>query len=92
MNTVAKINDELALIGNLLRAKNTLYGNSALEPINIFSKQSPTEGIKLRIDDKLKRIKNLSPNDTEDTILDLIGYLILLRISMRSDEHGDAGK
>jgi hypothetical protein len=69
-------------IRDLLIAKNQKYGNSALEPLGVFSQLSAKEGLLVRIDDKLKRIKNgsLERND-EDVVNDLIGYLILLKIS-----------
>ena len=69
-------------IQNLLIAKNQKYGNSALEPLGVFSKLDAKEGLLIRIDDKLKRIKNGSlDRDDEDVINDLIGYLVLLKIS-----------
>tara|TARA_R100001460_G_scaffold54384_2_gene93535 strand:+ start:231 stop:539 length:309 start_codon:yes stop_codon:yes gene_type:complete len=62
--------------------KNSKYGNSALEPLNVFSEAGAVAGIKMRIDDKLKRIKNAGLVDaTEDTLQDLAGYLILLMIA-----------
>ena len=62
--------------------KNDKYGNSALEPLNVFSEAGAVAGIKMRIDDKLKRIKNAGLVDaTEDTLQDLAGYLILLMIA-----------
>lgn len=65
----------------LLIAKNQKYGNSALEPLGIFSQLSAKDGLLVRIDDKLKRIKNGSlEKDDEDVINDLIGYLVLLKI------------
>jgi len=68
-------------IRDLLIAKNQKYGNSALEPFGVFSQLSAKEGLLVRIDDKLKRIKNGSLNkDDEDVINDLIGYLVLLKI------------
>ncbi len=68
-------------IRELLINKNIKYGNSALEPLGVFSKLSAKEGLLIRIDDKLKRIKNGSlENDDEDVINDLIGYLVLLKI------------
>jgi hypothetical protein len=68
-------------IKELLLEKNEKYGNSALEPIGVFSKLSPEEGLLIRIDDKLKRIKNGSlDKDDEDVINDLIGYLVLFKI------------
>jgi len=69
-------------IRDLLIAKNLKYRNSALEPLNVFSQLSAREGLLVRIDDKLKRIKNGSlERDDEDVINDLIGYLVLLKIS-----------
>lgn len=66
-------------VKELLLAKNASYGDSATDPIRIFSKLEPEEGLRLRIDDKLSRMAR--GNDAgEDTTLDLIGYLILLRI------------
>lgn len=69
----------------MLIEKNQKYGNSALEPLGVFSKLSPEEGLMIRIDDKLKRIKNGSlDKDDEDVINDLIGYLVLLKIHANS--------
>ena len=66
----------------LLLSKNEKYGNSALKPVTVFSKLNSAEAIKARIDDKLSRIANVGLNDaTEDTLDDLIGYLILLKIA-----------
>jgi hypothetical protein len=68
-------------IRDLLIAKNKKYGNSALEPLGVFSQLSAKEGLLVRIDDKLKRIKNGTlERDDEDVINDLIGYLVLLKI------------
>ena len=69
-------------IQDLLISKNQKYGNSALEPLGVFSKLDAKEGLLIRIDDKLKRIKNGSlEKDDEDVVNDLIGYLVLLKIS-----------
>ncbi len=69
-------------IRDLLIAKNQKYGNSALEPLGVFSQLSAKEGLLVRIDDKLKRIKNGSlEKDDEDVVNDLIGYLTLLKIN-----------
>jgi hypothetical protein len=70
-------------ITDLLKSKNKAYGNTALNPSNVFSKLDATEAICARIDDKLARIKNKGINDkTEDTVDDIIGYLLLLKMSM----------
>jgi hypothetical protein len=77
-----QVGQALDEIRDLLIAKNLKYGNSALEPLGVFSKLDAKEGLLVRIDDKLKRIKNGSlERDDEDVVNDLIGYLILLKIS-----------
>mgnify|MGYP003110453503 FL=1 len=79
---IAKVCDD---IKTLLLEKNAKYGNSALNPKRIFSQQGSTEQILVRIDDKLSRIattKALGGPD-EDTLNDLIGYLILLKVAAR---------
>ena len=78
-------------IKELLIHKNRKYGNSALQPNRIFSKCSATEQLLVRIDDKLNRIMKgagLLAND-EDVVNDLIGYLVLLKISMESDKQNE---
>lgn len=87
MSSETKIKLKVKLLQNLLITKNRNYGNSALEPANIFSELSSIESIKIRIDDKLKRIENKGVNDeTEDTVMDLAGYLILLMIARDDQE------
>lgn len=74
------VHNELSAIGAMLISKNKKYGNAALEPIRVFSRADSIEQIKVRIDDKLSRIANRKNDEDEDPELDLIGYLILLRI------------
>jgi hypothetical protein len=83
---------ECSAIRNLLLKKNAMYGNTAFEPRRIFSKASPVEQLCIRIDDKLGRIETMGRVGTpdEDTVLDLIGYLILLRVSARLREQTPA--
>ena len=87
--TESKISVVCDDIKELLIHKNRKYGNSALQPNRIFSKCSATEQLLVRIDDKLNRIMKgagLLAND-EDVVNDLIGYLVLLKISMASDKN-----
>jgi hypothetical protein len=65
----------------MLIEKNKSYGDSALDPIRIFSKASSDEQIKIRIDDKLSRISRGSEFYGDNDLDDLIGYLILLKVS-----------
>ena len=83
MSFSEKLDIEVKIISDLLKEKNKAYGDTALNPTNIFSKLNATEAICARIDDKLARIGNKGINDeTEDTVDDLIGYLLLLKMSM----------
>ena len=80
----------LSEITEMLIAKNEKYGNSALEPLGVFSQLSAKEGLLVRIDDKLKRIKNGSlDKDDEDVVNDLIGYLVLLKIHANQESSFD---
>lgn len=73
--------DECNNIAHMLREKNAAYGNAVCNPIAIFSKTSPLEQIKIRIDDKLARIQRSDANALgEDAVFDMIGYLILYRV------------
>jgi len=73
------LRDECSQVLELLLEKNKSYGNSAADPIRIFSKLGSVEQINIRIDDKLSRLKHGGIYGHEDTELDLLGYLILKR-------------
>jgi hypothetical protein len=78
-----KIETTCDSIKQLLIDKNAKYGNSALNPVRVFSKADNQEQLLVRIDDKLSRIARGAGMDgvDEDTLNDLIGYLILLKIA-----------
>jgi hypothetical protein len=64
---------------DFLKEKNRRYGDSALHPMQVFSKIDTGNQLCNRLDDKLNRIKNgeiLRKND----IADMFGYLGLLMI------------
>ena len=71
---------ECDAVKKLLLEKNAAYGDSAMNPLRVFSRADVVEQLKVRIDDKLSRMARGKP-DEEDIVLDLIGYLILLRIA-----------
>lgn len=72
-------------IANMLIEKNRSYGDSALTPVRIFSKDaSPIEQLNVRMDDKLSRLlKGDAKAFGEDVEKDLLGYLILKRVALR---------
>lgn len=76
------LDDVLADLRSFLIAKNQAYGNSALEPVRVFSKADPVEQLRVRIDDKLSRLFR-GEAAGEDTELDLLGYLTLLQVARR---------
>lgn len=84
--SAVKIARECDRIKAFLVEKNLAYGNSALEPVRIFSSASTVEQLLVRIDDKLSRMENGFEHGSDDTTLDLIGYLILLRIALNKEE------
>ena len=79
------IKDKCAELADLLVEKNRKYGNSALEPIRIFSRASATEQLLVRLDDKLSRIRNRADDEDEDVLMDTAGYLILLMIARQGE-------
>lgn len=79
------ITEECNTVKQMLIKKNIEYGNSAVNPMRIFSSCDSIEQLNVRIDDKLSRINNKQDKQiVEDTELDLIGYLILKRVAIRS--------
>lgn len=74
---IREVTDE---IRDLLLKKNASYGNSVFDPLRVFSKAALIEQINVRIDDKLSRIAR-GDHIGEDTVLDLIGYLVIRRIA-----------
>lgn len=83
MDTKDKIRAVGQEVIDLLIEKNKSYGDSALEPANIFANGDAVENLCARIDDKLMRIKTQGIRGYgEDNVKDLIGYLILLKIAL----------
>ena len=78
-------------VEQMLLEKNKAYGNSASEPVRVFSRVDPIEQINVRIDDKLSRMMRGHEYPGDDTELDLIGYLVLKRaIVSRKNEQAAA--
>lgn len=77
------ISEECLTLERMLLLKNSAYNNSLHTEPPLFPIDSIT-GIQARINDKLNRIKQVGLTDeTEDSVLDLIGYLIHLRIALK---------
>jgi hypothetical protein len=74
-----------------LMKKNSQYGSSTLDPLNIFKQLSRSAKVESRIEDKIARLKNID-RDSEmdafiDTIRDLAGYLILYLIILEEEKN-----
>ncbi|MCP4678078.1 MAG: hypothetical protein GY854_21705 [Deltaproteobacteria bacterium] len=76
------LNAALDEVRAMLVEKNRAYGDSALNPIRVFSKADPVEQLNVRMDDKLSRLVR-GDSAGEDAERDLVGYLILKRIAER---------
>lgn len=88
--TEKAILDKCRKLAETLIDKNRAYGNSALNPVRVFSKASSTEQIRVRMDDKLSRMargKNTG-RVPEDTLLDFAGYSILLMVGQDMETEG----
>jgi hypothetical protein len=70
----------------MLQDKNVAYGDSALDPVRIFSKSNAIEQLLVRVDDKLSRFARGTEYPGDNDIDDLIGYLVLLKIAKERNE------
>ena len=84
LDTQTKIFETCNEIRDMLVNKNKAYGDSALNPIRIFASSDTVEQLNVRLDDKLNRIKNGCQYPGDDDIMDIIGYLVLLKIAKDS--------
>jgi len=78
--TQQKISDICNNLKDFLIEKNKRYGNSALEPMKIFGDFDAEDLLKIRLTDKIMRIKN-SEIDRKNDYTDMLGYIILLCVS-----------
>lgn len=82
MTTADRIRSKCGHLLDMLLRKNERYGDSALNPVRIFSQADTREQLRVRIDDKLSRLLNGHDEwDDEDALMDLAGYLVLLMIA-----------
>jgi hypothetical protein len=81
--TERAILDECNRVASLLIEKNRAYGNSALEPVRVFSSSDNIEQLNVRIDDKLSRRMRGGKYQGDNDLDDLIGYLVLLSIAQK---------
>jgi hypothetical protein len=85
LTTADRIKTACDAVRDMLLVKNASYGDSALHPAGIFARGKAEDLIRVRIDDKLSRIKNAPDAFGEDAIGDLIGYLVLLKLALEDE-------
>lgn len=76
-----KIRKKCNEIRDLLLQKNESYGNAVFDKGVLFN-VDPMYAIQARINDKLNRIKNSNTYLSENDLIDVTGYLILLQVHM----------
>jgi hypothetical protein len=87
--TQTDIANECGALCALLIEKNRKYGDSALNPVHIFSKDPAHVQLRQQIDHKIARIKRSDESiEDEDVTRDLIGYLVLYRIALQRWKKG----
>ena len=79
--TQDRIRAKCQALADFLVEKNHAYGDSALHPIGMFARGRASDLIRVRIDDKLNRIRNRPDAFGEDAVQDLLGYLVLFQIA-----------
>jgi len=88
------IKKAMADITDLLLRKNRDYGSSFRKPGIVSGALDAKSKLLVRIDDKLERLSNLLAKGTDgdvadesviDTVTDLIGYFVLLKILLDED-------
>ena len=76
--TMAAVREVLDELFDLIQSKNAAYGDAALNPLRVFSKNLSVEDmLRVRMDDKLSRLSR-GAKAGEDPEWDLFGYLVLM--------------
>jgi len=81
MDRAGQISETFNSLRDVVLEKNKRYGDSALNPIGIFSRNNIEANLYSRADDKISRIKNREGDKIRlNDLSDLVGYLILIII------------
>lgn len=89
MNPRQRIESVCDELKTFLLAKNAAYGNSALDPVRVFSRVDTVAQIEVRLDDKLSRLQrghDMPDESRRDTIKDIAGYLVLYLIALEKSD------
>jgi len=80
MDRAGQISETFNSLRDVVLEKNKRYGDSALNPIGIFSKGDAIAALCCRLDDKISRVKN-SEELRKNDLADVCGYIVLLCIA-----------
>ena len=83
--TEARIRARCQELAEFLVEKNRAYGDSALHPTGVFARGRASDLIRVRIDDKLNRIRNRPDAFGEDAVQDLLGFLIMFQTATETE-------
>jgi glutaredoxin 2 len=85
-STIREAHAVLDKLKSLLAEKNKSYGDSALSDVNLFCNLSSLQLLEGQIEHKLRRFKTLGVDgDSEDTLMDLMGYLTLFMVAVNRE-------
>ncbi len=79
------LDDVLEKARAMLIAKNAAYGDSALNPLRVFSTASLKEQLLVRLDDKVSRLAR-GQAAGEDVAADMLGYFLLVVIAEKREQ------
>lgn len=92
MTTADRITQVCDDVKQMLLDKNAAYGDSASNPLRVFSKADKLEAIRVRIDDKLSRISRGQGYPGDNDVRDLVGYLLLYLANDGTEQDHDKSR
>lgn len=69
---------KVEVVAEVVALKNSSYGNAIENPVCIFCQDSPSLRVMSRLDDKASRVLRGKEFLSEDSALDISGYLLIL--------------
>ena len=84
-----KIADKFDYLKEFVLAKNRKYGDSALNPVRVFSKADRKQGLLVRLDDKISRLMKGNLELDHELVRDIIGYLVLYDVMLDEEKGKD---
>ena len=93
VQTAEWIRQECEYLADVLTAKHENYGKSAFQEPALTPGMDPETAMMVRLSDKIARLRSLQGGEPDkvgesklDTLLDMAGYAVLLRVYHRQKE------